>query len=309
MLFLLPFFLLPSALTHAAPYKPGTVGYLYESCKSALESSQTIETFDQTYCGGFIEGYMVGVAANAATIPPPPADDVCFADKKAAFDHINKRFCANLPNYQTASLSDIQSIAPTAANIFFRWIEYLEEKSGKKALQKPVAQELNAMIGGGKFCNSLGAKKTAPVETPAMSEALKNFSVLSYIDIMRKKTLKDKYESCKRDYETSNVKTNPFRGTRCGAEITGFLAGILSGADAMATMPEPSKPCEKPIRRLTRALDVRETMCVSAKTNPATVAKKFMERAELLSAENDLSAMSGYGGAAYQPVFFGLMCR
>ncbi len=75
-------FLFIPALSYAATYKPGSVGYLYESCGEALKNSESVEALDATYCGGFIEGYTVGVAANATPLPPPAPADPCKAEKE-----------------------------------------------------------------------------------------------------------------------------------------------------------------------------------------------------------------------------------
>ena len=70
-----------ASLALASTYKPGSVGYLYDSCVAALKDSQTADAFDATYCGGFVEGYVTGVAATNIHLPPPSPDDPCAAKK------------------------------------------------------------------------------------------------------------------------------------------------------------------------------------------------------------------------------------
>ncbi len=297
----------------AFAYKPGTVGYLYESCRDALRSSENIESFDVTYCGGFIEGYTVGVASNVPLLPPPAESDPCYKEKKNEYDKINDRFCANLPNYANVSLADAHSVAPKAADIFFRWIDFLKkENSGKDALKLPVAAQLNAMIGEGNFCDALGAKDARKALAMEISPALMKVNLVEYVDMQWRKTLGQKYGSCAADLAHSDKKTNPFRGTRCGAEITGFITGILSARRLQESRPSGGGACEKQISRLYRDIDPTETMCVTEDTNPAAAAKIFLTRVDELRAApggEKTDSLPGYGAAGRQAIYYGLLCR
>lgn len=296
----------------AAGYKPGTVGYLYESCRDALKNSENLVAFDGTYCGGFIEGYTVGVATNAPVLPPPAENDPCYEAKKKEYEKINGRFCANLPSYATVSIADAKSVAPKAADIFFRWIDFLKkEKGGKKALGLPVTTQLNAMIGEGNFCDQLVGADPKNAQPAEINPALAGVNLMQYVDMQWRKTLKDKYDNCAADIAQARRKGTPFLAERCGAEITGFITGVMS-APRMKKNSRTPEACRKQISRLYRTLDPAESMCVTDSTRPYDVAKMFFKRVEELRAGQSASrvdAMPGYGAAGYQPVFYGLMCR
>ena len=287
-----------ASLALASTYKPGSVGYLYDSCVAALKDSQTADAFDATYCGGFVEGYVTGVAATNIHLPPPSPDDPCAAKKTIEFARLNNRFCANLPDYKNLSLTDINSIAPTAANIFFRWIDFLKTQKGDAALNAPVTAHLNDMIGKGHFCDQL-PKTLSDKSNPTIGPALQKLNLVKYIELQRSKTVSSEYAAC-----AANYKAGAFNASRCGAEITGFITGALSMRDMPIKIQKPGDSCGKEIARLRKDLDPTKTMCVSKDVNSAVVAKIFLEKIDGAKT----NAAPGYGAAGFQPIYFGLLC-
>lgn len=284
----------------ADSYKPGTAGYVYENCVTALEKSASPAEFLPTYCGGFAEGYGMGVlAANSFALGEPNDLDPCKEEKKKEYERINARLCKNLPDYRDTKTPP-GTILQTAANIVARWHSYLLANKKEKALKQSAITEINTMITPGTFCDSLDMARTEkPLAiNPALLEA-------NWYDFVKTgaASLQDKYNSCKKELEAEN-----FSESRCAAEITGFMTGLYSTAALQERKPAKGT-CKKEVDRLYESLDMTGRLCLSPETSPELVAKIFLARVESLKSEGENLRASGFGAVGYQSIYYGLLCR
>jgi hypothetical protein len=288
------------AQKNAPAPKPGTVGYLFEDCAAALEKSATPKEFLTTYCGGFVEGYGMGVLVSTPPpIPEPNEKDPCRAEKQEAFDRINGRLCSNLPDYRD-SKTPPGVILQAVTQIVSRWHGFLKENKKLSIMKKPAIQEINALILPGPFCDTLTKSGTDDlfIINPGLLSA-------NWYDFVKgtPATLADKYVQCRKDLAEEN-----FSQSRCAAEVTGFLAGLYSAAP-LQKRDKGEGACTKEVDRLYESLDMTKTMCVGADTSPEKIAETFLEAMDAeLKAGHNLKA-SGFGGAGYRAVYYGFMCK
>jgi hypothetical protein len=286
---------------HAA-YEPGTVGYLYRDCAIALENSKNPKEFLSTYCGGFVEGYGMGVlVSNAVTLGDPNPADPCADAKKKEYEHINARLCRNLPDYRDPSTPP-GTILSTVAETVFRWQEQLKKNKQMKIFKKPAAQEINTIITPGKFCERM--QESTVMQNPGfvINPGLLNANWFEFVQSVPV-TIEQKAAQCTFDLAKEN-----FTETRCGAEIVGFIAGLYS-MEHLQKRESAAGPCAKEIDRLYESLDMPGKMCVDKNTAPQAVAHAFLRRAESMKKSGQSLHISGFGGAGYQSIYYGFLCK
>jgi hypothetical protein len=314
LFFCAAFLFISADISSAEPYKPGSLGFLYENCRSALEQSDSPAALYETACGAFVEGYIAGfLAANWIKLSPPDAKDPCHDEKQDVYDRISGRFCPALPEFDKKNLNS-QIVLENAADLVMRWIDFLKTKAGKSdPLKQPAAKALGAMLWPGDFCDSLGQAVLHEASAPAINPRLLRTDWKDFIELKEKAGIARKYEQCQNDLAAYAQDAEKFRASRCGAEVSGFLAGLQSTSQLQQQKPVSGKSCGREIDRLYRGLDVKETMCVSAETDPVTVAKVFIERMDAMTQgkgtwKQKLPDIQGFGAIGYETIYRGFMC-
>lgn len=294
-------------IAQANGYAPGTTGYIYEQCKTNLSQSESLKDAHNSYCGHFIEGYVVGLMiANAGTIPMPHEQDPCFADKQKAINHINGRFCKNLPSVTDEKL-DARTAIEKANQITAGWI-----KHNKQELNKPVTQALPHLLSPGPYCTQIPFLENDGI---ALNESLQTASWRDVIGLTKHSTLEQKFKQCKSDIKRAKRKSLAFKATKCGAEIMGFMAGTKASAHIQSKRIKASNMCEKPVKRLYETFNTAHTMCLRDKTNPLTVARIFVENYALIAREKGIGGWSNLfdfgdlGGVGFETIYRGFLCR
>jgi hypothetical protein len=304
IVFLFVFFAFLPGATHAAmKYKPGSVGFLYENCRNALAASTSAENLYETYCGGFTEGYLSGMAvSNWIKLPEPGGGDPCFAEKAQAYVHINRRICPNLPQYTEKMTPDV--MLRLGADIVSRWVDSLSEEERNKQ----ASIMMGSLTAPGTFCASLESDTVYERPFPEINPALETLSWKDYLRIKGYVTLERKHMQCVKDLQHSNGSLNKFRATWCGAEIMGFLAGVRS-MEHLQNREKVEGACGKELDRLYKSLDVKQTMCVGQDTDIMHVAQVFIDRFEggLRKSQGFMNS-GNLGAVGYETIYRGFMC-
>jgi hypothetical protein len=293
-----------TATAFSADYKPITMEGLYDDCAKALVLSATPDAFLNTYCGRFLEGYGMGVlSATGLPLGAPNPADPCAADLEREFTRINGALCENLPDYRDAKTPPA-TILQAILTITARWHERALQSKKSSSLKKPALTEINTLITPGLFCDSLAQAR------PARNILAVNPMLLkaNWFDFVRTKTgtLQDKYNECKADLAAGD-----FTRTFCGAEITGFMAGLHATGHLQKRQPAKGS-CGKQINRLYDGFDIISKTCVQPDTDPARVARLFLNRVDQMRAQGDNLNQPGWasmGAAGYQALYFGALCR
>lgn len=294
--------LLPAA--HASGYKPGSVGYLYESCREAVESGENLADLYGTYCGAFVEGYIAAYMASGARAFETPKGDPCAEDKKKLFEQVNNRFCPGLPFYDQKKITAGIALQDMAG-IVSRWVNYQRNSSnGHDPLRARAATALGTLLQPGEFCTRLDApaESIEPLFEP--NPALQKINWKDSLKLKDQMTLMAKYRQCEDDLLRSGGDEERFRATRCGAEIEGYIAG-LHAASLQESSDPPAPECKKEVRRLARHLDVKHSMCASPDTDPLRVAKIFLEQVERKTIPERKVVPASVG---YEAIYRGFLC-
>jgi hypothetical protein len=293
----------------AAPYKPGSVGYLYENCKNMLASGERVEDVYQTYCAAFLEGFLTGASiANAVQLPPPRPNDPCEAEKKEDYTRINERICPHFPNYMDKAVTPAFMIS-TAAHIAQRWVEF-HGRRDKNFLSKPAAQTLGDFLQPGPFCDTLAQDAALDAPPVSVNPALLTIEWQSYLDIQKQVTLQRKYAQCKGDIERHEADRKfSFDASWCGGEIEGFMAGLRSTSGLQDHRPAHSPSCARPIDHLYKSLDVRSAMCLKDETRPMDVGRLFLSLYDRgIKTDAGFANLKTLGAVGYETIYKGFLC-
>ncbi len=295
--------------SHAGDFRPGSVGYLRDSCRAAFNYGSAAK-FSASYCAGFIEGYITGfLNANWITLAEKRGDP-CRKEKKAAYGRINDRFCPALKKRFT--LKFMADPFMTTVELFFRWTSF----ASPRTLRQPATERINDVLRDPEFCSYLGDSRNDGNFVLEVNPAVAAFDWKSYIGDKSPKLLLDSYYECKDALDRSKRKPEAFAKTRCAAVITGYIAGIHSTQHIQNRAPAPGA-CGKELDRLYKNLDIPGSTCTPADTDPLRVAKVFIG---LFEADPETKAISynganlaqspikGYGAAGYRTIYFGKLC-
>lgn len=296
----------PSA---AAPPKPGSVGYLYESCANMLAEGTRLEDVYRTYCAAFMEGFFAGASVSyGITLPPPAPKDACAADRALAYTHINGRMCAQFPDYTKKEVTPAFMLE-SASTIVARWAAF-EQDRAPDFWDRKASLELGNLLQPGDFCESLSAPPPEEFTPPAINPALLKIAWKSYLKIQDNVTLERKYLQCKGDL--ARWETDPkfsFDVSWCGGEIDGYLAGLRATDKLQTTKPEFSASCQKPLDRLYRTLDVESSMCLHDDVKPIDIARIFITRYENgIEKDEGFANLKALGAIGYETVYRGFLC-
>lgn len=264
--------------------KPGSVGFLYDQCKTALAESKDPYELQQSYCGAFAEGYFAGVlSANWMLLPDPQKDDPCYEDKKREVQRINNRFCSALEMPANIKEANPAGLLKKLVETVEHWMVFQDKNMAGDIRKKTVMNVLNTMVEPGAFCADLGKDTVLARPIPKINPALLQMTNMkSFLELKESFSLSAKYEGCKADIKAAGGDSETFKATRCGAELMGFATGVYSTAYLQQGRATPSAACEKEIDRLYRALDTAGGMCLSRNMDPLPVARAFVARYETL---------------------------
>ncbi len=266
-----------AAQAQAEEYKPGTVGHLYENCRLALESATKYTELQETYCGAFSEGYFWGASASNWVLPMTAEEGPCAEEKKREWERINNRFCGNFPKMDENNATTGDALK-SATDIVTRWIAFEKQHSENDPLKRGTLREVNGLVQPGSFCDSL-SKTYVVQESPfAINPALMKINLRDFMKAKSNMTMKAKYERCRGDVDYAAGDPEKFLSTKCGAEISGYISGVYSTQYLQKNRAELPDECRKPIDRLYKNLDVKQSMCVSYDTNPLWVAEIFLKK-------------------------------
>lgn len=290
-------------------YKPGSVGYLYESCQNMLEAGEKLEDIYQTYCAAFMEGYLAGASiSNAVQLPPPRKNDPCEEEKAEDYARINARVCPNFPDYLAKSATPSFMIS-TASEIIGRWIDF-NLKTDPDFLDRDAAIALGDLIQPGPFCDDLAKDTVVNAKPITINPALLNIEWKNYLKIQNDVTIDRKYAQCKDDLNRHDTdKKFSFDVSWCGGEIQGFMAGLRSTSKLQSGRPAHSKQCDKQIARLYRSLNITETMCLKEGTKPIDIGRLFVQRYERgIKKDPGFANLKALGAVGYETIYRGFLC-
>lgn len=286
----------------AQNYEPGTIGYFYNDCKKALAESSTLTALQETPCGAFAEGYLTGAMISNGVVLTESPDDPCAAELKTEYDRINARICKNLPVFDLQK-TDAGTMLKTAIEIVTRWIEFEDRSAKKDPLMRSATKELATVMSPGNFCDDLKSSYARQTQPFQINPALLKFSVKDFLSARENIKLSAKFEQCKKDLTASKGSSVEFVASRCGSEISGFIAGLHTTAYLQKDRATPSEACKKPIDRLYKTLNSAETMCVNFDTNPLWVADVFVKNYKPVHGNT-----AAFGGIGYQAIYKGFIC-
>ena len=166
----------------------------------------------------------------------------------------------------------------------------------------PIAEQINDIVTPGEFCESVNTYNVIQNPGFVINPGLLKANWYDFVKSVPS-TLQDKAERCKADLEKEN-----FADTRCGAEIEGFIAGLYS-IHHLQARDKVEGSCGKEIDRLYDGLNMPGKMCVSVNTNSRDVAQAFLTRIESMKKAKQSLKASGFGGAGYQSIYYGFMCK
>lgn len=260
----------PAKAQDTPAYAPGTIGYLYEDCRTALQS-ETADGLTGSYCFNFGIGYGFGGLNANGLMPVVEKNDPCAADKEKLYDRFDTRFC---PAVLQPPPQAMKSPILATLHLFFGWVDDLKENGKDDVLSQPVTAALNDMIMPGAFCEKVTAhmNDAFPYE---ISPAVRKFAtnLLAVRKTVMARTLTATYEQCTQDIESPDT----FRASLCGAEALGYLTGVNSTRQALDTPIEADeKSCAPAMTRIYHSLDVASYRCHRENTEPMLLALAFI---------------------------------
>lgn len=299
-------------IVQAQEYKAGTLGYLYADCKAALEKSKSFEALYRSWCGAFVEGYVVGVlSANGLEFKNTKEKDACWGARQAEYDRINNRLCPNLPAFDQ-DMSDPSYMLEATVNVAARWLSYLDSRAkARDPLDAPISTVINDMLRPGAFCDVLGEHKADGTPVPTINPALLDAGNMDALRFLRSLKAQDKYKQCQADLKFADGDEALFARTRCYSEIEGFITGVQSTAHLQEGRDTPPADCRKEIDRLYNALDVRQSMCVRGDTEALRVAQIYVDHYDLLKTPegyNPFFDPSDIQSVGYNVIYRGFLC-
>ncbi len=294
-----------TAPVKAQDYAAGTTGYLYQNCKTALAESKSLNQLYNTYCGAFVEGYVLGInAVSGIKFGKPQESDPCALDFEREFRRINGKFCANLPGFKQGETAPGQMLK-NAVGIAEQWINHMDQiDPSRRYMYRPATEMLYELVTPGAFCTTLGNHADRGGNTPefTMNPALRTMEWKEALNLRAQVTKSAKQKACSAAINQDNQTQGSFNTSRCAGEITGFLSGIQV-TNRLQTRPPAPQMCAKRIDRLYDAIDTRKTMCVTSTTRPKIIADVYVKNARLIPAS------PLWPSAAYDTIYPGWMCR
>lgn len=211
-------------LSKAETYSPGTIGYLYEDCQKAVQS-ETIEDFEKSWCGTFIQGYMDG--AFAAMMKNHHNKD--YPKTIAQCDEATRKERENIRNSNTCPhLHYLLTEAENPLNIARGlpiWVSW-EKQHDTNILNQYASPHINRIIKSKNFCKYVIENKfdTKPF---AANPYLVKISSKEWEAASKKirENARQNYKICIKEYANSG-NSEKFAASLCGASNIGLLSGV-----------------------------------------------------------------------------------
>lgn len=271
-----------------SPYPPGSIGYIHDSCRSALKNSSSHKELSQTYCGNFMAGlFMGGLYANWI-IPATGPGDKCVKEKKAVWGHMKRNYCASHEklnlfsfNEDNPETSGYKFYTYTLYRAFSAWSDTVQAAYPDRNILFTSVTDANQLSYGKTDCalleqnyNDIGT--SIPVNSKLSQTNWKVYFKNSDLFFKDRPPLKEYYFNCKHDLEYADANSLKFRSTNCGAEILGFMTGILSTDHLQYYTPAQGK-CAKEVNDLHEGLLVAKKSCIRPNTNPEKIAQTALQ--------------------------------
>lgn len=264
-------------------HPPGSIGYIQDSCRDAIKNSTSFEEFNKTYCGDFLAGFNHGaLAANWIIFSYGPNEE-CRAEKEVAANHIDSRFCKIFDKKKGLMLWIPEELYPATAFRYLNgWVAALEHSHPNQNILDTPITYANQLSYKTIDCNTLRAAIENQQEKP-----LDINSSLNGIDwktlFKNKETIsvgrpiyQESYSGCKKDMETTHLNPEKFKATRCGAEIIGYMTGLLTTDHLQYDYTPIEGNCKSVIDDLYQNISVAKDGCIHPDTAPARIAEQFI---------------------------------
>lgn len=269
-------------------YPPGSIGYIHDSCRLALKNSSSHKQLLQTYCGNFISGLLIGGLTANWIIPTTGPQDKCVQEKEAVWIHMKRNYCApheklNLFSFKSnhPELSGYQFYTYTLYKAFSAWSSTLEAAYPDQNILSTPVTDANRLSYGKIDCalleqnyDNLGT--SIPVNKNLLQTNWKEYFKNSEMHLKDRPPMKEYYFNCKHDLEYAEGSDLKFRSTNCGAEILGFMAGMLSTDHLQYYTPAHGK-CAKEVNDLHEGILIAKQSCITPDTNPERIARTAIE--------------------------------
>lgn len=260
-------------------YPSGTIGYLIEDCRAALQKSSPEEILE-TQCNQVIGGYMLG-AYVAAMRNHSPRKENRFKTTEACKPLIDKAqqkmtkdngtfFCFRPPDEK---IPDRFYQMYLIAN----WEQWLEDHD-KDMLGKPLLRNITGALDAGSYCRHM-AENTTSDSHLRPNDKLLNISGKEWHRMEKEQEKSHRpeaslwRESCPRDIEKSGNDVVRFSGTECGIYVSAFLSGALFTA-VKEKITDPSELCSSELDRFYKYEVLAEDMCLPENLDVLDFARK-----------------------------------
>jgi hypothetical protein len=284
--FCLLFLPLASHAETVSAYPPGTIGYLIDDCRAAIQKD-TLEELWDTPCYRILNAYMMGgFAANMKNHNPPP--DRQFKTTKACEPLIEKArqkmwdehspiFCPQNPDEtMNLGLYMIYLIANGG-----QWLE----KHDKDMLVKPLLWNIDEVLGVGPYCRHIANSKN-PDQYLHPNQKLLDISGKAWnaAEYAWKKEHKEKdnpfeYQTCIQDIEKSGNDNARFIGTECGMYSSAFLSGLVI-SKVKEKITDPTGVCTTELDRYYKYEVLAEDICLPENIDVLDLAKRMQTKNE-----------------------------
>lgn len=276
--------LLYSAPAKAAEYPAGSIGYVYERCRTDLKNSRTEEVFQKTYCGQFIAGFFLGwLGSNWIILPKVQDDEPCKEEMEKAHEFIYGK--PKTPEeIQKAEEEEKKSHKLLVMVKWFEGVKALFEQEGRKedVFSEPVLMSWKYFysMDEGKIKNfekdfKFDIHPDLLMDTQDM-EMMSNKSEGIWGSVF---TIKETYDLCLAGLIKARGSEERFNESICSAGIIGFLSGMLS-IKRMELRPPVEGECKATIDEFFAQFDIEKEVCVSEKIKAIDVVSLFIQAAD-----------------------------
>lgn len=253
-LFLLALFLSGCTSLQTREYPVGTVGYLYNDCRAAIQQP-TIEGFNHSWCGQFLDGYYGGLGITGLEYHKKSAPKISPQCQIDAEEEIKR-------HRQLLQCQDYGFGTPLAGvRVFLAWAEWLKWNN-PEMLILPLAPHFNSANKPGPFCHYSQNNTTKS----AYNKMHPNLAALRDLSGMTKSGIEDHGWKCVERAPYKDMSAKDFIKSDCGARGAGLLAAVYSQE---TPAPETVSPgCTKDIRAIRRDIMLSLRICLPHQIAP-----------------------------------------
>ena len=261
-------------------YAPGTIGYVYESCKVSLEHETTFEAYQRTYCGRFLSGLMVGMINSNWIYRFQKENDPCKEARDIAYEHIEARKCNDVEQDENTKNDGSEFYY-----LINDWLAYIDNSGLKQeAFSQPAPKLWRYYTRQNQFCKYRAENPDSEKERIIINPALSQDLVKNFKKFFGSGTVPwdENYEGCKQDLYISKGSRMAFASTPCGAEILGYLAGLYSTKSLQENPPKIEGVCKSDIDALYDELDITARYCYNEDENILKLGSIYLKVADTL---------------------------